>query len=136
MRRRPPRSTRTDTLFPYATLFRSADPRLPGPRRHQRNRPLSAFCADRRPERLGRVVQPEPGLRLGLRPHHRETADQPSDREPLALSYRSSLFVPADRPRQLAQAAESASDAVIPHTADATPPAHTEDARTHKRTSL
>src|SRR3546814_5994346 len=24
MRRRPPRSTRTDTLFPYATLFRSA----------------------------------------------------------------------------------------------------------------
>src|SRR3546814_16678271 len=24
MRRRPPRSTRTDTLFPYPTLFRSA----------------------------------------------------------------------------------------------------------------
>src|SRR3546814_4431832 len=28
MRRRPPRSTRTDPLFPYATLFRSAG--LPG----------------------------------------------------------------------------------------------------------
>src|SRR3546814_1344284 len=28
MLRRPPRSTRTDTLFPYTTLFRS---RLPGP---------------------------------------------------------------------------------------------------------
>src|SRR3546814_9293252 len=28
MRRRPPRSTRTDTLFPYTTLFRS---RTPGP---------------------------------------------------------------------------------------------------------
>src|SRR3546814_4533870 len=32
MRRRPPRSTRTDTLFPYTTLFRSGaarrDPRL------------------------------------------------------------------------------------------------------------
>src|SRR3546814_9864885 len=27
MRRRPPRSTRTDTLFPYTTLFRSADDR-------------------------------------------------------------------------------------------------------------
>src|SRR3546814_2764329 len=27
MIRRPPRSTRTDTLFPYTTLFRSADPR-------------------------------------------------------------------------------------------------------------
>src|SRR3546814_3720701 len=26
MIRRPPRSTRTDTLFPYTTLFRSADP--------------------------------------------------------------------------------------------------------------
>src|SRR3546814_2954488 len=36
MRRRPPRSTRTDTLFPYTTLFRSAHqrphrrPRSPG----------------------------------------------------------------------------------------------------------
>src|SRR3546814_9550429 len=26
MKRRPPRSTRTDTLFPYTTRFRSADP--------------------------------------------------------------------------------------------------------------
>src|SRR3546814_4530480 len=26
MRRRPPRSTRTDTLFPYSTLFRSGKP--------------------------------------------------------------------------------------------------------------
>src|SRR3546814_7637309 len=26
MKRRPPRSTRTDTLFPYTTLFRSATP--------------------------------------------------------------------------------------------------------------
>src|SRR3546814_881156 len=28
MIRRPPRSTRTDTLFPYTTLFRSKDPNL------------------------------------------------------------------------------------------------------------
>src|SRR3546814_17730405 len=28
MRRRPPRSTRTDTLFPYTTLFRSTVPGL------------------------------------------------------------------------------------------------------------
>src|SRR3546814_9514289 len=28
MRRRPPRATRTDTLFPYTTLFRSQDQRL------------------------------------------------------------------------------------------------------------
>src|SRR3546814_3953161 len=34
MRRRPPRSTRTDTLFPYTTLFRSrwVAARLPRPR--------------------------------------------------------------------------------------------------------
>src|SRR3546814_656407 len=30
MIRRPPRSTRTDTLFPYATLFRSGDETLLG----------------------------------------------------------------------------------------------------------
>src|SRR3546814_8360471 len=28
MIRRPPRSTRTDTLFPYTTLFRSVHPRI------------------------------------------------------------------------------------------------------------
>src|SRR3546814_13834761 len=31
MIRRPPRSTRTDTLFPYTTLFRSADVKLLSP---------------------------------------------------------------------------------------------------------
>src|SRR3546814_6753138 len=31
MVRRPPRSTRTDTLFPYTTLFRSKRPRSPRP---------------------------------------------------------------------------------------------------------
>src|SRR3546814_11601904 len=43
MIRRPPRSTRTDTLFPYTTLFRS-DPR-PGPGRpgHQGPRPQAAL---------------------------------------------------------------------------------------------
>src|SRR3546814_17840758 len=30
--RRPPRATRTDTLFPYTTLFRSRTPRLGIPR--------------------------------------------------------------------------------------------------------
>src|SRR3546814_6011707 len=31
MIRRPPRSTRTDTLFPYTTLFRSPPGRAPAP---------------------------------------------------------------------------------------------------------
>src|SRR3546814_16131984 len=37
MIRRPPRSTRTDTLFPYTTLFRSKSERA-RPRRRPRNR--------------------------------------------------------------------------------------------------
>src|SRR3546814_2570751 len=51
MIRRPPRSTRTDTLFPYTTLFRS-----PGPY-PLRGRPLS-LCR-RRPLDIGRH-QPRP----------------------------------------------------------------------------
>src|SRR3546814_1820847 len=35
MIRRPPRSTRTDTLFPYTTLFRSRVLPQPGPSRRQ-----------------------------------------------------------------------------------------------------
>src|SRR3546814_7144869 len=34
MIRRPPRSTLTDTLFPYTTLFRSRRARAPAPRPH------------------------------------------------------------------------------------------------------
>src|SRR3546814_19994360 len=37
MIRRPPRSTRTDTLFPYTTLFRSRALAEPGERRHQQS---------------------------------------------------------------------------------------------------
>src|SRR3546814_12848005 len=46
MRRRPPRSTRTDTLFPDTTLFRSAlaAGRIPHPRR-------AGAGTDRRPQR-------------------------------------------------------------------------------------
>src|SRR3546814_4551623 len=51
MIRRPPRSTRTDTLFPYTTLFRSDIQRLPDcgrgasclhpPRQHKYREPVS-----------------------------------------------------------------------------------------------
>src|SRR3546814_17194571 len=43
MSRRPPRSTRTDTLCPYPTLFRSVDP-------------PDRFCSDRRDD--GRATAP------------------------------------------------------------------------------
>src|SRR3546814_9139057 len=49
MIRRPPRSTRTDTLFPYTTLFRSA-------------------AVD--------VLVNNAGLALGLEPAHRASLDQ------------------------------------------------------------
>src|SRR3546814_2017702 len=51
MIRRPPRSTRTDTLFPYTTLFRSPtkQPNVTV-RRHLRVTPLVA-CLDDRPVR-------------------------------------------------------------------------------------
>src|SRR3546814_5667764 len=46
MIRRPPRSTRTDTLFPYTTLFRSVEHRLDRGERFPghggRDRPLAA----------------------------------------------------------------------------------------------
>src|SRR3546814_10847168 len=41
MIRRPPRSTRTDTLFPYTTLFRSAHPRARDPGARTVRRPVS-----------------------------------------------------------------------------------------------
>src|SRR3546814_4829149 len=37
MIRRPPRSTRTDTLFPYTTLFRSAAAHGKGAQQHRKN---------------------------------------------------------------------------------------------------
>src|SRR3546814_10478755 len=63
MIRRPPRSTRTDTLFPYTTLFRS--PRLaarhddrPDPRRRRaaggREVPVDDHVHDRRRHHAGR----------------------------------------------------------------------------------
>src|SRR3546814_11553353 len=68
MIRRPPRSTRTDTLFPYTTLFRShqgADPvprdlcvrdapRSPCAPDLLRSASLSGLRSHRRPERLDR----------------------------------------------------------------------------------
>src|SRR3546814_17042818 len=55
MRRRPPRSTRTDTLFPYTTLFRSLVPAavgehdafgLPGQHAFDRRLQLRALARD------------------------------------------------------------------------------------------
>src|SRR3546814_13187450 len=70
MIRRPPRSTRTDTLFPYTTLFRSPVRRLPDP---------APVLDDRLPAADVGYLQP-------VRLHHRrvgrrlrETADHPAE---------------------------------------------------------
>src|SRR3546814_15610834 len=65
MIRRPPRSTRTDTLFPYTTLFRSLRHEQAGPRRVPRG-------PDRRCQGPGRapVRAPEGHDDEGVRPDH------------------------------------------------------------------
>src|SRR3546814_15979375 len=47
MLRRPPRSTRTDTLFPYTTLFRS-EPPLPTIVRAADGEPVQSYARERR----------------------------------------------------------------------------------------
>src|SRR3546814_17044119 len=44
MRRRPPRSTRTDTRFPYTTLFRSRSVAVDGERRGEAGRDLDRLA--------------------------------------------------------------------------------------------
>src|SRR3546814_4250675 len=53
MIRRPPRSTRTDTLFPYTTLFRSAR------RHHRRQRRTAADDRERQRHRADQPGDPE-----------------------------------------------------------------------------
>src|SRR3546814_14662900 len=48
MRRRPPRSTRTDTLFPYTTLFRSTLLAVAHARHPRTHRHIIAFDEDLR----------------------------------------------------------------------------------------
>src|SRR3546814_1946586 len=53
MIRRPPRSTRTDTLFPYTTLFRSHHARLPAGRQDRRARLQRRRQVDAAPDHGG-----------------------------------------------------------------------------------
>src|SRR3546814_11104644 len=90
MIRRPPKSTRTDTLFPYTTLFRSLHPcrrRGAGDRRRRRRlvrrrrlpqgppgRPLRHRQGPRRPRSQGRSR----GLAAALPPHRHLPARPPA----------------------------------------------------------
>src|SRR3546814_11509620 len=63
MIRRPPRSTRTDTLFPYTTLFRSDDRRRSEEPQTSLALPANEIEGDRREKAEQR--QPERGARNG-----------------------------------------------------------------------
>src|SRR3546814_17827156 len=78
MKRRPPISTRTDTLFPYTTRFRSGGNRLLGCFRNQ-----AAALGDRRAAGAGRRVLARGGRVAGLPPAQSARADHARPRAPL-----------------------------------------------------
>src|SRR3546814_3724260 len=81
MIRQPPRATRTDTLFPYTTLFRSIAERGDGrARAHRRNGLIEIDHdadgnADRRPaQRKAERARVAPDLGLAVGGHHDRAA--------------------------------------------------------------
>src|SRR3546814_7455817 len=81
MIRRPPRSTRTDTLFPYTTLFRSAwsDTQTPKSRM-----PLGPF----RPNFSSPELSSEPGVPLTLMLYRPRSEEHTSELQSLMrISY-------------------------------------------------
>src|SRR3546814_3876699 len=83
MIRRPPRSTRTDTLFPYTTLFRSRNPgRMPPPfERGESGRRLSCLVNNYRRARHARRGR-------GLREHGERSEEHTSELQSLMrISY-------------------------------------------------
>src|SRR3546814_2873230 len=68
MIRRPPRSTRTDTLFPYTTLFRSP----PQDVRGEHKSPKDALSAKKALAKKTKKELPFPGIEPGLSRPQRE----------------------------------------------------------------
>src|SRR3546814_18868689 len=67
MKRLPPRSTRTDTLFPYTTLCRASTPPCREPLAGASKRAAATrYCPGRGADVAGR----DHADRLGRRPHH------------------------------------------------------------------
>src|SRR3546814_1401662 len=89
MIRRPPRFTRTDTLFPYTTLFRSpsADihPAAPAPLPPA---PQAAHCPDRAAPGCGQPIPPAPPPRSGPATCSRRSEEHTSELQSLMrISY-------------------------------------------------
>src|SRR3546814_6802640 len=66
MIRRPPRSTRTDTLFPYTTLFRSLGRQQPFPDAARQQLAQHRDVVDQPRQRIGRRDQPDEVDQLGV----------------------------------------------------------------------
>src|SRR3546814_8854351 len=127
MIRRPPRSTRTDTLFPYTTLFRSipghvggqswlgrgslSQARLPWRHAAHRNRSAGAtripLPAGPRHRHLG-----APCLQSARRTGRPLQAGRASAAE-APMNIRSVLFIPGDSAKKLSKAADLAADALV-----------------------
>src|SRR3546814_20266065 len=78
MVRRPPRSTRTDTLFPYTTLFRAgrAADELSPEIRHQQNEPHGDSEQGRQPHIAAPRRPPQMGIGRREEALHRRDADE------------------------------------------------------------
>src|SRR3546814_18494059 len=77
MIRRPPRSTRTDTLFPYTTLFRSCEP-------NGALRPRSGDAGQSLREYLGLAIR-RPAAKAPRREPHSHNPPMPGQNGELAL---------------------------------------------------
>src|SRR3546814_16372158 len=82
MIRRPPRSTRTDTLFPYTTLFRSL------------GNPPGAAAG---PSGQGGAVHDRASAGSGVDPHHRLSAAETAARPGLYRAFRGAGMLRAVR---------------------------------------
>src|SRR3546814_7190340 len=94
MIRRPPRSTRTDTLLPYTTLFRSASARRAALRLCRAARPwqksgaAGCACAGRQGDRLTLVSRrPAPSARRVERPEQRSEEHTSELQSLMRISY-------------------------------------------------
>src|SRR3546814_5252392 len=75
MIRRPPRSTRTDTLFPYTTLFRSLYLLIPPGRIGSRQ--IRLRQSSEQPRTDARAIIPHPWSLIRMQTHHRGGAPNP-----------------------------------------------------------
>src|SRR3546814_6454056 len=76
MRRRPPRSTRTDTLFPYTTLFRSREDKAVVAHLRQGENAQAPSHGDQRNQHLGSLENADLTAYVGLIELRRDRSEE------------------------------------------------------------